>query len=708
MLAEILAYEDSRQAPPSRMRALLLEERDPWVRERAALALGRIGDPASVELLLEALRDRYARVRQTAAFALGEIEDQETLQALGYRSDPRVVPALLAALRDESAMVRARAAEALGKIGDRRAVSALIDMLGAAMGLDPSEPSRQADPRRREYISLLLTALFRLRDPAALMPLLLVAQDPDPELRWRAANAIYRLLAARPSAPQVPAVAAREVLKGSLKDMHPLVRAHAARALGLLPYNREERESAAAALLGLLEDQSLEVQIEAINALGRLEAAGAVAPLGEKLERLLEAEARQGKEFPGKLINLEATIINALGQIGAPAKRQRALLSRLRFRPDVVGDAVEMALARVLRGDDSYLEPLAGGKLAARFRQPQRLRAAAAALAEHGSGRAGELLLELLKSPATAEEKKLIARAKPAILAALIKLRPPGLEHLLAAELADADEVVRKVAAEGLGRLAEHGAASPRALEALLRAAADKSGANGSEGYEARAALLEAIARFDHHPAAIRALRSALAHDERLVRIRAAALLRSLTGSDYSTAIGASATRNSEIVYALLAEERRSDPIAVIDTEKGRIEALLFRDDAPLTVDNFIKLAREGFYNGLTFMRVVPNFVVQGGDPRNDQEGGPGYTIRCEINQRSFLRGHLGMALAGKDTGGSQFFICILPQPHLDGGYTNFGRVISGMSVVEDLVAGDKILNVTIRERPFSRSDLVE
>lgn len=707
MLAEILAYEDSRQAPPSRMRVLLLEERDPWVRERAALALGRIGDPASVELLLEALKDRYARVRQMAAFALGEIEDQETLQALGYRSDPRVVPALLAALRDESAMVRARAAEALGKIGDRRAVSALIDLLGAAMGFNPFEPSQQADPRRREYISLFLTALFRLRDPAALTPLLLVAQDPDPELRWRAANAIYRLLAARPSAPQVPAGAAREVLKSLLRDAHPLVRAHAARALGLLPHNQEERESAAAALLGLLEDRSLEVQIEAVNALGRLESASAVAPLGAKLERLLEAEARQGKEFPGRLINLEATIINALGQIGAPAKRLRALLSRLRFRPDVVGDAVEMALARMLRGDDSYLEPLAGGKLVARFRQPARLRAAAAALAEHGSGRAGELLLELLKSPATAEEKKLIAQAKPAILAALIRLGPPGLEQLLAAALADADEVVRKVAAEGLGRLAEHGAASPRALEALLRAA-DKGRADGSESYEARAALLEAIARFDHHPAAIRALRSALDHDERLVRIRAATLLRSLTGSDYSTAIGASATRNSEIVYALLAEERRSDPIAVIDTEKGRIEALLFRDDAPLTVDNFIKLAREGFYNGLTFMRVVPNFVVQGGDPRNDQEGGPGYTIRCEINQRSFLRGHLGMALAGKDTGGSQFFICILPQPHLDGGYTNFGRVISGMSVVEDLVAGDKILNVTILERPFSRSGLVE
>jgi cyclophilin family peptidyl-prolyl cis-trans isomerase len=82
-------------------------------------------------------------------------------------------------------------------------------------------------------------------------------------------------------------------------------------------------------------------------------------------------------------------------------------------------------------------------------------------------------------------------------------------------------------------------------------------------------------------------------------------------------------------------------------------------------------------------MRVVPYFVIQGGDPRNDQECGPGYTIRCEINMRPFERGSLGMALSGKDTGGSQFFITLSPQPHLDGGYTCFGHVISGMPAVE-------------------------
>ncbi len=96
--------------------------------------------------------------------------------------------------------------------------------------------------------------------------------------------------------------------------------------------------------------------------------------------------------------------------------------------------------------------------------------------------------------------------------------------------------------------------------------------------------------------------------------------------------------------------------------------------------------------------RVVPFFVIQGGDPRNDMEGGPGYTIRCEINMRPFREGSVGMALAGKDTGGSQFFITLSPQPRLDGGYTCFGRVISGMPVARRITAGDRIRKVRVQD----------
>ena len=128
-----------------------------------------------------------------------------------------------------------------------------------------------------------------------------------------------------------------------------------------------------------------------------------------------------------------------------------------------------------------------------------------------------------------------------------------------------------------------------------------------------------------------------------------------------------------------------------IDTDRGSIEIELAVLDAPLTADNFIALARKGFFNGLGIHRVVPNFVVQDGDPRGDGEGGPGYTIRDELNQRPYLRGAVGMALDWKDTGGSQFFITHSPQPHLDAKYTVFGRVVSGADVVDKIQQWDVI-----------------
>src|SRR5687768_6338048 len=127
-------------------------------------------------------------------------------------------------------------------------------------------------------------------------------------------------------------------------------------------------------------------------------------------------------------------------------------------------------------------------------------------------------------------------------------------------------------------------------------------------------------------------------------------------------------------------------PHAFIETDKGTIEIELAVLDAPLTVENFVTLARKGFFDGLNVHRVVPDFVIQTGDPRGDGEGGPGYTIRDELNERPYLRGTVGMALdLWRDTGGSQFFITHSPQPHLDAKYTVFGRAIGGMDVVDQI-----------------------
>jgi peptidyl-prolyl cis-trans isomerase B (cyclophilin B) len=133
----------------------------------------------------------------------------------------------------------------------------------------------------------------------------------------------------------------------------------------------------------------------------------------------------------------------------------------------------------------------------------------------------------------------------------------------------------------------------------------------------------------------------------------------------------------------------------IIKTAKGDIHIEFFDQEAPKTVDNFVKLAESGFYNGLTFHRVIANFMIQGGCPRGDGTGGPGHSIKCEINKNKHLPGSLSMAHRGKDTGGSQFFICHSSQPHLDGVHTVFGRT-QDMSVVNAIRAGDKMTEVLI------------
>lgn len=141
---------------------------------------------------------------------------------------------------------------------------------------------------------------------------------------------------------------------------------------------------------------------------------------------------------------------------------------------------------------------------------------------------------------------------------------------------------------------------------------------------------------------------------------------------------------------------------AEIYTEKGLMKVNFYEEDAPNTVANFIKLAKQGFYDGLTFHRVIPNFVIQGGCPDGTGAGGPGYSIDCELdgNNQYHDRGVLSMAHAGRNTGGSQFFICHSRQntAHLDRQHTCFGKVYDGLEVIDDIKAGDKIDKIIIKE----------
>jgi cyclophilin family peptidyl-prolyl cis-trans isomerase len=281
-------------------------------------------------------------------------------------------------------------------------------------------------------------------------------------------------------------------------------------------------------------------------------------------------------------------------------------------------------------------------------------------------------------------------RVIPAVLGALASSKATGVEKVLLDRLSSQDLSVRAAAANALADLKVTAAVQPLA-DAYRRAASEDS-------YTARAAALGALARLDA-AAARPVLVEALKDRDWAVRVRALTLLKeqNVTGQDEATRPATVGRPVTDPQWQAVVAPPFS-PRAFIDTDKGTIELELAVIDAPLTAANFIALARKGFFRNVAIHRLVPDFVVQGGDPRGDGEGGPGYTIRDELNELPYLRGTVGMALDWEDTGGSQFFITHSPQPHLDARYTVFGHVVNGMDVVDRLAQWDVIRNVRIRD----------
>lgn len=213
--------------------------------------------------------------------------------------------------------------------------------------------------------------------------------------------------------------------------------------------------------------------------------------------------------------------------------------------------------------------------------------------------------------------------------------------------------------------------------------------------------IIDAWSKFDTaavHDSLIMAVLDEGCNDEWFViRREAAQVLWDKYGIDKRGQVQRARSNIEKRNFRKLFFKYENNPLAILETSRGDIIIELLYDTATKTVNNFIGLAQQGFYDNKVFHRVVPNFVVQDGCPRGDGWGGPGYTLRCEYSRLSYITGMVGMAHSGKDTGGSQYFITLSPQPHLDGRYTVFGRVIEGMEAVQQLVRGDSIISVTIQ-----------
>jgi cyclophilin family peptidyl-prolyl cis-trans isomerase/HEAT repeat protein len=621
--------------------AVLVRDSDARVRRRAALAIGRVKERAGVALLAPALADADPDVRAMAAFGLGLIGDASAESSL------------LPLLTDAAPLVQGRAAEALGSIGAKGAAAAIGQMVtshaasAAVTGMAPDDERTPAPPEA-EAFTLGLFALVRLNayDQIAAA----VVRNGEPiSAWWPVAFALQRVDDNR-AAP-----ALLTLLGGSAKYS----RAFAARGLG-----RAKHAAAVKPLLALLAPAArtpLEVMVAAVRALGQIGAAESAASL-----------VRLASE-PGVDPNLRLEAVAALGELKAA--------EGVPVLQDLMTDdwpAMRAAALRAVAAADPENFPAVLASLSPDAHWRVRI-----ALADTLSSLPAEMAGDRLRSMLQDEDKRVV----PAVIAGLVRMKAEGLAPLVIERLGDSDYMVRASAATAVGTLKPEGGVAP------LRAAYKR--AQADLPYAARTAALAALAAYGG-PEAIDVLREALADKDWAVRVRVQELLAKLDPSAAAAPIAPAPGQplgpyddESLIAPGL-------SPHVFIETAYGTIEFELAVLDAPQTSRNFVELVKKGFFNGLEVHRVVANFVVQDGDPRGDGEGGPGYTVRDELNDRRYVRGTVGMAREWRDTNGSQFFITHSPQPHLDGRYTAFGHVVNGMEIVDRIKPGDVIQRIRV------------
>lgn len=607
-----------------------------------------------------ASRDPWVRGR--AALACGRLRDEEAsiylpvllrdpdpsvrreaAFASGISGDRRLLPVLVTSLSDADAESAAAAATALGRLGGPEAERALTAVLSGTTG-----------PRAEAAL-----ALFKSRDET-LVPLLgAVVASGDPVTRKEAAWSLAR----------IPRPGSEETLRGLLDDADPEIAAWAARGLGLLADAGSEAQ-----LLRLAAGAAPGPAIQALLALDRL---AVRHPAESAAGGSREAALSRGRDPDPGVALAALTLLRRF----AAEEPVRALLAA---EAASGGRRGGVALASLAAGDPDRAFGLAfppGGQ------SPLDLRLGAAeAWALLPADRSGAWLDALLADPS--------ARVRMEAVSRLPRDRAPSFFPQVVRALADADGSVQAVALDVAAPLA----AGPGA-DAAVRKAWSMAWASAlvSREPDLVASALDAAASLAEGACALLAARRDDADD--LVRTRARRLLVERCGekTDGFTRrpLG---TRLSGGDYRRLAELAESGRlVATVTTTRGSFEVELLSREAPMTVESFASLAEKSFFDGTTIHRVVPDFVVQAGDPRGDGTGGPGYALRDELNRLAYVRGRIGMALSGPDTGGSQWFVTLSRQPHLEGAYTVFGEVTAGMEVVERIEQNDRLLSVRVR-----------
>lgn len=690
-------------------------------RNRAALAAGRIGDERALPALI-GLLEEDPEAAGMAAFAIGEIESIKGAGAIMKNLDSvvngdgrSVLDLGLATSLIEAA---GKIAAANPKEDDSKKLGKLIlNSLGRSK-MDAANRMPRGD---RDFFVSGLTAVLRARPEGADVVVARFLSSPHARIRSDAGNTLTRLRAKN----------ANETLRQMLvSEPDGAARSNAARALGAA----EDKDSVELLVKAATTDADLRVRVSAVRSLAALKDAKAADKLIERGNQLLipihgdPAPLKPGErrilkpiEVPlpkNELLEIATTVGRLLANTGntEAARFLMKLMSEDSFR------SAEPMVAYARIGPKNFLNMTVPAGAYSDFRVAS---AYGQGLAEFANlkddalnAQAGKKLTDFIAGMATGVKPKDEARmmlAMADLTGSLAALKPDNLDEILRGQLKNDDVFIRAAAA---GAIAER-PASKENLDAL-KSAFIKASMIDKHDNDALIATLDAIEKLDKK-AGVGTFLMALNDQDYLIRKKAFGILddkdlqKEFPGIPASLAAAREKKREQALPYSPVSGTRLGQILntdadyrralsrkngsvrAVLTTEKGAFTIVFNPEEAPLTVDNWVKLARSGYFNGLEVHRVVPNFVMQDGDPRGDGNGGPGWSIRCEVNMLGYDRGAVGMALSGKDTGGSQWFVTHSPQPHLDGGYTVFGHVDeAGMKVVDNIVRGDKILTVKI------------
>jgi len=651
-LAKIADLEDRRAISDGNLFNWALTHPEPAVRARAYLALGRLQEPAAIDTVLKGFTDPVAAVRVEAAFAAGLIG--LAWQGLSDVDKVKLADALRA-IEEKETDDKAHDAmlEALGRVGTLSAV----DRLNERLAVTPLQ-ARAA---------LAMGVAFRrgAKFPASstrVLTALLAKELPQPT-RFGAA---YAFSTSKDTL-------ARPALRQCAADDSSEVRAVCAKGLG------EVGEDVDAVLLKqLIDDPDYRVAVEAVRALSKLSVKckslvcpplGALADLSSRTERLqrgdtvgggqvLLALAQQGVPSVGVpvLLRVHEQLVRSLSTEADP-KRKRDL-GNLECRFAVAIDKAEGEL---------NLSPTCGGGTAPDTHRFALMLSELAETTPKTPKKRFEQVAPYLDHPE--------ARVKLAAIVALGSSKWPAAADKLRPLLGGADLVLAAAAANALAKLGDK-----TALPAV-RALAMKCLSNLDPAPD----VAEALGTFKSADATPE-LQAWLGSPHAYLRHSAAEILTQLSGK--STV--------APLVEYPKEDKKGSmpkDATMTLKTERGEIVLKFLTAEAPRTCASIYTLARKNYFKGQTFHRIVPDFVAQTGDPRGDGNGGPGYSLRCEVNHHPYLRGAVGMALSGKDTGGSQFFLTLSPQPHLEGRYTVFAEIVKGQEVADALLEDDQILD---------------